>query len=157
MHSCGRRPLTAVLKLAPKTNRSALAEAIFASREISDEFLLDPLIDGRKLSLRRRRLPQRLTATLCSRFVVQARTRKLSRFGRVLFFRWIPGFASKRERVLRGYAILRKPPLLQKYPVAPRHGAVQVSSEAYRKQENRIQSRSKIDPISTLKIRHFEP
>ena len=49
MHSCGRRPLTAVLKSAPKTNRSALAEAILASREISDEFLLDPLIDGRKL------------------------------------------------------------------------------------------------------------
>ena len=73
-----------------------------------------------------------------------------------IFWR-IPDLASKRERALRGYAILRKPPLLQKYPVAPRHGTVQISSEAYRKQENRIRSRSKIDPISTLKIRHFEP
>ena len=44
-----RRTLTAVLKSAPKTNRSGPAEAILASREISDEFLLDPLIDGRKL------------------------------------------------------------------------------------------------------------
>ena len=44
-----RRTLTAVLKSAPKTKRSALAEAILASREISDEFVLDPLIDGRKL------------------------------------------------------------------------------------------------------------
>jgi len=46
--------------------------------------------------------------------------------------------ASKRERTPRGYAILRKPPLLQKYPVAPRHGTVQISPEAYRKQENLI-------------------
>lgn len=44
-----RRTLTAALKSAPKTRRSALAEAIVASREISDEFLPDPLIDGRKL------------------------------------------------------------------------------------------------------------
>jgi len=41
--------LIAVLKSAPTAKRSALAEAVLASREISDEFLLDPLIDGRKL------------------------------------------------------------------------------------------------------------
>jgi hypothetical protein len=52
-----------------------------------------------------------------------------------------------------GYAILRKPPLLPKYPVAPRHGTVQISSEAYRKQENRIRSRSKIDSISSARQR----
>ncbi len=73
-----------------------------------------------------------------------------------IFFWRIPGFASKRERALRGYAILRKPALLQKYPVAPRHGTIQISSETHRKRENRIRSRSKIDPVSTLKIRHFE-
>ncbi len=65
MHSCGRRPLAAVLKSAPKTNRSALAEAILASRKISDEFLLDPLIDGRKLLASS--APFAANATLCSR------------------------------------------------------------------------------------------
>jgi hypothetical protein len=44
-----RLALAAVLKSAPKKKRTALAGAIVESREISDEFLLDPLIDGRKL------------------------------------------------------------------------------------------------------------
>ena len=38
----------------------------------------------------------------------------------------------------------------------PRSICRQISPEAYRKQENRTRSRSKIDPVSTLKIRHFE-
>ena len=72
--------------------------------------------------------------------------RNLSKHGRENFpglagfyFRRIPGFASKRERVLVGYAILRKPPLLQKYPVAPRHGDLANSVQAYlRNREGKI-------------------
>jgi hypothetical protein len=94
MHSCGRRPLTAVLMSAPKTNRSALAEAIIASREISDEFLLDPLIDGRKLLASSAPFAAKADCNL-----VQP-VRNLSKHGRENFpglagffiFRRIPGF-----------------------------------------------------------------
>src|SRR5208282_705091 len=56
---------------------------------------------------------------------------------------------------MMGYAILREPPMLPKYPVAPRTarslGRNRFVDKPHRKrtgkQENRIRSRSKIDPI----------
>ncbi len=130
---------SAVLKSAPKTNRSALAEAILASRKISDEFLLDPLIDGRKLLASSAPFAAKADCNL-----VQP-VRSLSKHGRKNFpglaefyFLAVSGFCIEARARTSRYAILRKPPLLQKYPVAHRHGTVQVSSEAYRKQENRI-------------------
>jgi hypothetical protein len=44
-----RRTLVAVVKSAPMAKRTALAKAILSSREISNDMLIDPLIDGRKL------------------------------------------------------------------------------------------------------------
>jgi hypothetical protein len=44
-----RRTLVAVVKSAPMTKRTALAEAILASRELTNDMLPEPLIDGRKL------------------------------------------------------------------------------------------------------------
>jgi hypothetical protein len=52
-----RRTLVAVVKSAPTAKRTALAEAILASREISDELLPDALSDARKLL--------RLIGTVC--------------------------------------------------------------------------------------------
>ena len=100
-----RRP-----QVGAETNRSALAEAILASREISDEFLLDPLIDGRKLLASSAPLPQRLTATLCGRFATCPSTdeKTFQVWPDFIFWR-ISGFPWKRERVLGGYAILRNP------------------------------------------------
>lgn len=42
-----RRALTAVVKSAPMAKRAALAEAIIATREITDEAFLRLLNDGR--------------------------------------------------------------------------------------------------------------